>query len=72
MTSMSKESLESFINDFLKEDLKELENHLNLRNQEIMEFIQLKNTISVIQSDLAGKSRNIRCNAEAPIKTSTF
>ncbi|KAL5274421.1 hypothetical protein ACFFRR_000890 [Megaselia abdita] len=52
MTSMSQENLESFINDYLKEDLKELENHLNLRNQEIMEFLQLKNTIAVIQSDL--------------------
>lgn len=56
MTSMSKDNLESFINDYLKEDLKELENHLNIRNQEIMEFIQLKNTITVIQSDLSGSN----------------
>lgn len=53
--SPTKARIESFINDNLKEDLKELENSLNIRNSEIMEFVQLKNTINVIQSDLQGK-----------------
>lgn len=37
--------IEAFINDFLKEDLKQLELHLNQFNEEIMEYVQLKNTI---------------------------
>lgn len=56
MALMSDEYLESFINDYLKEDLKELEHILNVKNQEIMEFIQLKSTINVIQSDLQGNN----------------
>lgn len=37
--------IEAFINDVLKEDLKQLELHLNQFNEEIMEYVQLKNTI---------------------------
>ncbi|EDW64302.1 protein UXT [Drosophila virilis] len=37
--------IEEFINDVLKEDLKQLEHHLNLFNEEIMEYVQLKNTL---------------------------
>ncbi|EDV99257.1 protein UXT [Drosophila grimshawi] len=37
--------IEEFINDVLKEDLKQLEHHLNQFNEEIMEFVQLKNTL---------------------------
>lgn len=37
--------IEAFINDVLKEDLKHLELHLNQFNEEIMEYVQLKNTV---------------------------
>lgn len=37
--------IEAFINDVLKEDLKQLELHLNQFNEEIMEYVQLKNTV---------------------------
>ncbi|XP_064535335.1 protein UXT [Drosophila montana] len=37
--------IEEFINDVLKEDLKQLEHYINLFNEEIMEYVQLKNTL---------------------------
>ncbi|XP_023173408.1 protein UXT [Drosophila hydei] len=37
--------IEEFINDVLKEDLKRLEQCLNQFNEEIMEYVQLKNTL---------------------------
>ncbi|KAH8403030.1 hypothetical protein KR222_003437 [Zaprionus bogoriensis] len=37
--------IEEFINDVLKEDLRQLELHLNQFNEEIMEYVQLKNTV---------------------------
>ncbi|XP_055382955.1 protein UXT homolog [Condylostylus longicornis] len=51
-SSLTPARLEEFINNYLKEDLKELEYHLNLRNNEIMEFLQLKNTIETIKEHL--------------------
>lgn len=49
---ISAEKLETFVNDYLKEDLKDLEHQLNLRNGEIMEFVQLKNMIESIKEHL--------------------
>lgn len=52
MSRFSTENLEVFINDFLKEDLKHLEHYINNYNEEIMEFIQLKNTIEAMRDNL--------------------
>ncbi|XP_075145302.1 uxt prefoldin-like subunit [Haematobia irritans] len=52
MSRISNENLEVFINDYLKEDLKHLEKYINLYNEEIMEYIQLKNTIQTMRDNL--------------------
>uniref|UniRef100_A0A1I8Q9A0 Uncharacterized protein n=1 Tax=Stomoxys calcitrans TaxID=35570 RepID=A0A1I8Q9A0_STOCA len=52
MAKLSHENLEVFINDYLKEDLKHLEKYINIYNEEIMEFIQLKNTIQTMRENL--------------------
>lgn len=44
--------LEAFINDVLKEDLKQLELHLNQFNEEIMEYVQLKNTVQTFREHM--------------------
>lgn len=48
----STEKIEIFINDCLKEDLRQLEIYINKYNEEIMEFIQLKNTIQTMRDHL--------------------
>lgn len=52
MSRFSTENLEVFINDYLKEDLKHLEHYINNYNEEIMEYIQLKNTIETMRDNL--------------------
>ncbi|KAG4074587.1 hypothetical protein HA402_004458 [Bradysia odoriphaga] len=49
---METDKLERFINDHLREDLKVYENHLNHINSEIMEYNQLRNTASTINTHL--------------------
>ncbi|KAH8378236.1 hypothetical protein KR093_010318 [Drosophila rubida] len=44
--------IEEFINDRLKEDLKQLEHCLNLFNAEIMEYMQLKNTLQTFDEHM--------------------
>lgn len=44
--------IEAFINDVLKEDLKQLELHLNQFNEEIMEYVQLKNTVQTFREHI--------------------
>ncbi|XP_005178161.1 protein UXT homolog [Musca domestica] len=50
-SKLSTENLEVFINDYLKEDLKHLEKYINQYNEEIMEYIQLKNTIQTMRDN---------------------
>ncbi|KAI8129589.1 hypothetical protein FF38_06977 [Lucilia cuprina] len=52
MSRFATENVEVFINDFLKEDLKHLEQYINVYNEEIMEYIQLKNTIETMRDNL--------------------
>ncbi|XP_037808103.1 protein UXT [Lucilia sericata] len=52
MSRFAPENVEVFINDFLKEDLKHLEQYINVYNEEIMEYIQLKNTIETMRDNL--------------------
>uniref|UniRef100_A0A1A9W7W2 Prefoldin subunit 5 n=1 Tax=Glossina brevipalpis TaxID=37001 RepID=A0A1A9W7W2_9MUSC len=49
MPNLATENLELFINDILKEDLKYLDRYITKYNEEIMEFIQLKNTIQTLR-----------------------
>ncbi|XP_037041386.1 protein UXT [Bradysia coprophila] len=49
---METDKLETFINDHLREDLKVYENHLNHIHSEIMEYNQLRNTASTINTHL--------------------
>lgn len=49
----SRESLNHFINDVLRKDLKEYETYLNRMNAEIMEFVQLKNLCENIVENLS-------------------
>ncbi|XP_030384444.1 protein UXT homolog [Scaptodrosophila lebanonensis] len=42
------QQLEEFINEVLKEELKQLEQCLNKYNEEIMEYVQLKNTLQAL------------------------
>uniref|UniRef100_A0A1B0G1N6 Uncharacterized protein n=1 Tax=Glossina morsitans morsitans TaxID=37546 RepID=A0A1B0G1N6_GLOMM len=49
MPNFATENLEIFINDVLKEDLKYLDRYITKYNEEIMEFVQLKNTIQTLQ-----------------------
>ncbi|XP_068140771.1 protein UXT [Drosophila tropicalis] len=44
--------IEEFINDVLKEDLRQLEQCLQQFNKEIMEYVQLKNTLETFESNL--------------------
>ncbi|XP_051858242.1 uncharacterized protein LOC117564433 [Drosophila albomicans] len=44
--------LEEFINDRLKEDLKQLEICLNRYNEDIMEYVQLKNTLQTFDEHM--------------------
>lgn len=47
------ERYESFINNCLKEDLKEYENQIKLFNDETLEYIQLKNMIECIKDNFS-------------------
>lgn len=47
------ERYESFINNCLKEDLKEYEKQIKLFNEETLEYIQLKNMIECIKDNFA-------------------
>lgn len=49
----SREQIESFIDDVLRENLKEYENYINKMNAEIMEFVQLKNVCESISQSLS-------------------
>ncbi|EDW77367.1 uncharacterized protein Dwil_GK18126 [Drosophila willistoni] len=44
--------IEEFINDVLKEDLRQLDQCLQQFNEEIMEYVQLKNTLETFQSNM--------------------
>ena len=50
-SGMTPQKLESFVNEYLRNDLKEYEKHINLMNAEIMEYIQLKSMIEQIQTN---------------------
>lgn len=50
---MSLEKLETFVNEYLKEDLKDFEKHLENINGDIVEYMQLKNTIKTIKEQLS-------------------
>ncbi|XP_055848834.1 protein UXT homolog [Episyrphus balteatus] len=49
MDKVSKENIESYINDTLKEEIKRLDQYIQAYNEEIMEFVQLKNSIEALQ-----------------------
>ncbi|XP_022232681.1 protein UXT [Drosophila obscura] len=44
--------IEEFINEVLKRDLRELEDWIGQYNQEIMEYVQLKNTLQTFDAHL--------------------
>ncbi|XP_017056835.1 protein UXT homolog [Drosophila ficusphila] len=44
--------IEEFINEVLKEDLRQLEKCINEFNEEIMEYVQLKNTLQTFDTHL--------------------
>lgn len=48
MSLLTTKNLEIFINEFLKEDLKQLEHQINVYNGEIMEYVQLENTLEAL------------------------
>lgn len=50
---MDSDRYESFINNCLKEDLKEYEKQIKLFNEETLEYIQLKNMIECIKDNFA-------------------
>ncbi|XP_065072711.1 protein UXT [Ochlerotatus camptorhynchus] len=50
---LAPENIESFVNDFLREDLKLYDQQLSHMNGEIMEYVQLKNMIENIQENAA-------------------
>lgn len=54
MSLFTSKNLEVFINEFLKEDLKQLEIHINNYNGEIMEYVQLKNTLEALSDNSDG------------------
>ncbi|XP_067615224.1 protein UXT [Eurosta solidaginis] len=54
MSLFTTQNLEIFVNDFLKEDLKQLEHHINNYNGEIMEYVQLKNTLQTLNANTNG------------------
>lgn len=49
--SKSPEEIESFINDRLKIDLRNLEMALNKNNEDLMEYMQLEKTIEFIRTN---------------------
>lgn len=52
-STKSREQIEHFIEDVLRKDLKQYEDHINKLNGEIMEFVQLKNLSENIAQNLA-------------------
>lgn len=52
-STKSSEQIESFIEDVLRENLKEYEAYINKANAEIMEFVQLKNVCESISQHLS-------------------
>ncbi|XP_011203912.2 protein UXT [Bactrocera dorsalis] len=54
MSLFTSKNLEIFVNEFLKEDLKQLEHHINNYNGEIMEYVQLKNTLEALNENSDG------------------
>ncbi|KAH8276690.1 hypothetical protein KR018_004706 [Drosophila ironensis] len=44
--------IEEFINDVLKEDLRQLETCIRQYNEDIMEYVQLKNTLETFETHL--------------------
>ncbi|EDV31478.2 uncharacterized protein Dana_GF15377 [Drosophila ananassae] len=44
--------IEEFINEVLKEDLRQLEKYIGQYNEEIMEYVQLKNTLQTFETHL--------------------
>lgn len=52
-STKSREQIESFIDDVLRENLKEYEKYINKMNAETMEFVQLKNLCESISHDLS-------------------
>ncbi|CAD6995626.1 unnamed protein product [Ceratitis capitata] len=51
MSLLTTKNLEIFVNDFLKEDLKQLDHYINAYNGEIMEYVQLKNTLQALSEN---------------------
>lgn len=52
-STKSREQIESFIDDVLRENLREYEKYINHMNAEIMEFVQLKNVCESITQNLS-------------------
>lgn len=52
-SAKSREQIESFIEDVLRENLKQYEAYINKTNAEIMEYVQLKNVCESISQDLS-------------------
>lgn len=59
---MSPAKLEAFVNDYLRVDLARYEQHINTLNADIMEYVQLKNMIESIASDLSGGAFKTQVN----------
>ncbi|XP_055903815.1 protein UXT homolog [Eupeodes corollae] len=51
MDEASKQTIESYINDTLKDEIKRLDQYIQMYNEEIMEFVQLKNSIEALQKN---------------------
>ncbi|XP_054746899.1 protein UXT [Anastrepha obliqua] len=54
MALLNTKNLEIFVNDFLKKDLEELERHIDKYNGEIMEYVQLENTLQTLNENSPG------------------
>lgn len=50
---MTPAKLETFVNDYLRVDLAKYEKYIDQLNAEIMEFVQLKNTIEGMTENLS-------------------
>ncbi|XP_036342629.1 protein UXT-like isoform X2 [Rhagoletis pomonella] len=54
MSLLTTQNLEIFVTDFLKEDLKQIELHINKYNEQIMEYVQLRNTLQTLHENSYG------------------
>jgi len=58
VTRLKADKLEIFVNDYLKEDLNKYDKQLQIKNNELLEYIQLKNMIETIKNDLFNDDNN--------------